>query len=172
MAPPGGSERLDAATASVARRSSISWSSSRSRAARYSADSPGNVMLTNLPSCVDDPQDNWTDAGTRAHRRLRMLLLRRGARGANCGLSASPDCGRDEGRHRLDPGWLHRDGLRPTGAAHISHSSLCSLHHLYRRTRTIVHRGRGFHLASRYPCGRDWDAVVGPAARTPGKGTR
>ena len=44
--PPGGSPRRAAATASIARRSSISRSSSRSRAALYSADSPGNVRLT------------------------------------------------------------------------------------------------------------------------------
>jgi hypothetical protein len=35
----------EAATASIARRNSISCASSRSRAARYSGDSPGNVRL-------------------------------------------------------------------------------------------------------------------------------
>src|ERR1700704_2103331 len=108
MAPPGGSERLDAATASVARRSSISWSSSRSRAARYSADSPGNVTPTNLPSCVDDPK-------TIGLTRAPGLIVDRAC--CCCGgeleaqtasIPPSPDCGRDEGRHRLDPGWLHR----------------------------------------------------------------
>src|ERR1700704_204203 len=49
MAPPGGSSRRAAATASVARRSSTSRSSSRSRAARYSADSPGNLMPIEPP---------------------------------------------------------------------------------------------------------------------------
>src|SRR6266540_2367240 len=44
----GGSSRLAAATASMARRSPISCSSSPSRAARYCADSPGN--LTVMPS--------------------------------------------------------------------------------------------------------------------------
>src|SRR6478736_5112691 len=49
MAPPGGSSRRAMATASVARRSSISSPSRRSRAARYSGDSPGKVMPTVSP---------------------------------------------------------------------------------------------------------------------------
>jgi hypothetical protein len=40
----GGSARRASATASIVRRSSISRVSSASRAARYSVDSPGNVM--------------------------------------------------------------------------------------------------------------------------------
>ena len=49
-----GSARLAAATVSIARRSSISCSRSRSRAARYSADSPGNLVPIMPPLAASD----------------------------------------------------------------------------------------------------------------------
>ena len=55
--PPGGSSGLAAATASIAWRSSVCRSGSRSRAARYSVDSPGKLTFGVLgkPAAVADP---------------------------------------------------------------------------------------------------------------------
>ena len=63
--PPGGSSRLAEATASVARRNSISCSNSRSRAARYCRDSPGSAMLMSSP-LVSRPTRGRIDAAADA----------------------------------------------------------------------------------------------------------
>ena len=65
-APPSGSARRCAATRSIIRRSSISASSSRLRARRYSSDSPGNRMAGSTDMWCSLVTPGWRHAVTAA----------------------------------------------------------------------------------------------------------
>src|SRR5436190_15709973 len=77
MTPPGGRARLAAATASVTRRSSISCPSNRSRAARYSTDSPGNTtFIAHLVSSIAGIRDQESVTDYLDHRAARGVSAR------------------------------------------------------------------------------------------------